>query len=271
MTPERDIPLTKCPACGKVQHGLLQVCPACGHLFSDPQATLPIARPASRRVDLSRVRTRLASNRLPPHVTIPFVAGLLVALAVILFVQFAGMDPGSGKAVPGRPRSQPAATAASAPPPALAPGVVRTVPSGVEFPEQQAARPETRARWDATFRPLLLGTTHRGCVPLTPGADDPETLVFSFARPLRFSHVTLQIGCVATRNANQLVDARMLTEDGQQRRVRVPGVPGAISVDLAGAWSSTVRLELASNVPSATSVGLARIEFFTFEEEKKSP
>ncbi len=96
MSERRETTVTKCPACGAVASGLPNCCPTCGHQFSIPGTALPAVREPTRQMDTLVVRRRSEKRWLPRHVTVPFLAGLLVAVVVLVLLRLAASDHKGG-------------------------------------------------------------------------------------------------------------------------------------------------------------------------------
>ncbi len=58
--------------------------------------------------------------------------------------------------------------------------------------------------------------------------------------------------------------ARLQTEDGSERDILIPGVAGPTWVDLAGAWTSSITIDMGDE--PLHDIGLGELEFFAFDD-----
>jgi hypothetical protein len=231
---------------------------------------------------------RLAAKRpFPRHIVVPFLAGLLVALlgAVVLRI---GADSNGDKgeknrgkaAVKAKPapqsqgfRAVPSDTAATkkgqtptkaqlsqAGGPRIGPTVLKLVPVEVrtsvdgEGDGAEGKRCPGEALTDSDPTTCLkLGTNGK-----------KATAEFSFEARRRFSHVMIGLGCSPDEAPRPPIEATIVTEDGSRRYLTMSPSGKEISVDLAGAWTSTVQMEFQAK--DASPVGLSGVEFFAFED-----
>ena len=264
------------------------VCPACDYTFADIQKTLPVVRDSTQEFG-PRTLSEKAGERLsgpPKHVVVPLLAGLLVAIAVIVVVRISSSDyqqtdNRSGQAESGsqdraRPLSRlssPGDTVVAADRslamrstqneagtmPSLGPGTSRQLPIDIGFTGNEKGDNEE----DGNEVLALVDGSSDTC--LYAGAPGHELLEFTFATPHRFSHIHFHIGCVAPQDSeDSLPRMKILCDDGSSRDVPVPNVQGPVWVDLAGAWSSRIILDMSH--PGFQSVGLGEVEFFVFEK-----
>ncbi|MBM4354169.1 MAG: hypothetical protein FJ109_10300 [Deltaproteobacteria bacterium] len=285
MTERRETTVSKCPACGAVTPGLPERCLACGHRFSEPGRSLPAMRDPTREMDTIVVRKRLDKRFLPRHVTVPFLAGLLVAVVVLVLLRLAASDhklglgggavetPGpSGREQGGGARSVQAS--GSQPPagdfpalPHLGPGTQPVVPDDIRYfrqvqDAQQGAPPDTLRLDD------LVDGSSGTC--LRPGrAGLPGRIELTFRAYHRFSHVAFTVGCLEGPAAASTSRVTVETEGGIHRTVLLPAVEGPVTADLAGSWASRIVLRL--DDPGLAALGLAEVQFFVFREDADAP
>ena len=104
--------VTKCPSCGRVSVGMPSECPSCGHVFTKPDTNLPAVREQTQGFQthalLERTRDE-ASSKMPRHIVVPVMAGLLVAIIVLVLVRLNANDG----------RNSQAAAGTGAPPPGI--------------------------------------------------------------------------------------------------------------------------------------------------------
>ena len=259
---ERQTTVTKCPACSSVFPGLPNECPKCGHRFADMQATLPQPREATTAFDSKPVREVLDKKRpIPKHVSVPFLAGLLVAVLVVIFIRLSATDHRSSRSRPWRASGgviTPEAAEEELEELRMGPREIPALPSRIVI-ENPSDQPPSQHDSDA----LLDGNPDTCFFPLKEGRSSP--LVFQFNTRKPFSRVVLGLGCGPGPDgpAPPTVQAHILTEDGKERRFRVPVRNGQLSYDLAGHWSASLRLWF-EETPEI-SLGLASVEFLSFQ------
>lgn len=279
---ERERTVTKCPACDKVTTGTPERCPGCGHLFSDLAKTLPVVCEGGSEPFIRVVRDESARTRgIPRHVAVPVLAGLLVAVMVLVFLRMSGTehrgtsspnrtgDKASGTQGPsGSDAAQPAGNVAakrnegaegleqtSTAALQLGPGVKRILPIETRFLRYESG---TSPQGD-----VLLDSNLSTCY--SPWRSDRDRQVsFRFASSLRISHVVVHVNCLTERNHEAVAEAAIVADDGSRRVVRLHERRGPVSVDLAGAWTSNLLFEF--DMGELAGVGLGEVEFFAFDD-----
>ena len=221
--------VTKCPSCGKVSVGMPPACPDCKHVFAKPDANLPAVREQTiefqTRSALERTREG-AARGMPRHIVVPVVAGLLVAVVVLILVRLNASDGRNSGAATG------------------------TIPSRVVI-----SAPDL----------VLMDGSMDTCYFLDKNASQ-RRLTVHFPSSMRFSHVLFHVSCLRSTQKGLRGQITLSTDDGTARRVQIPGVSGPTWVDLAGAWTRRIEIELTAS--EFEEIGLGELEFFAFEDEE---
>lgn len=270
--------VTKCPSCGKVSVGMPPECPACGHVFTKPDTNLPAVREQTQGFQTRAVLERTkATTGVPRHIVVPVVAGLLVAIVVLVLIRInAGENRNSG-AEPGSlvsPQAEKSLTAPGEVPdgstvagvasrrdgvvPSLGPGAHKVPPVEVVLGAGDTVGDEDREL-------VLMDGSMDTCYFLDRNTDE-QKLKVRFSSSMRFSHVLFHVSCLRSTRKGLNGRITLRTDDGTVRQVRIPGVSGPTWVDLAGAWTSTIEIELAEG--DFEDIGLGELEFFAFEDEE---
>lgn len=268
--------VTKCPACGRVTVGMPEVCPGCSHLFTLPDANLPAVREQTTEFQTRSLRDREPTTQhrnMPRHVVVPLIAGLLVAIVVVVVVRLNGPEKRQAGAATGRLKG-PADSAASvetlpvggstadAGPrrtggvPSLGPGARKVAPAAIVPLEGDGT--ETGPR-----EAVLLDGDQDTCY-FTSQDQTEQRLAVRFGNARRFSHVLFHVSCLRTTAKGLRGKLTLRTDDGMSRSVSVPGVAGPTWVDLAGAW--TGQIEISLDGASFEEIGLGELEFFAFDD-----
>jgi hypothetical protein len=278
--PSKHRTVIKCSSCGAEVSGLEECCPMCGYEFADLASTLPALRDHPERLATDQVREQLAEGQrtLPRSVTIPVLAGLMIAVVVLVFVRVTSEHNFSSHA-----ESQPQASAPVSVADALSqlpgeaadvgvekagnlvqaisgvgPAVQRVIPIDIRFPVSGLSNDHGV---QDRLREKVADSDLRTCVPLA-GRGGVSYAEFYFDKPMRFSHVMMHLGCEAEGRDLESVVCTLITEDGTRRRVTLQGGQRASLVDLAGALSGKISVEFeVSDVPL---VGLAEVSFYAF-------
>lgn len=268
--------VTKCPACGKVTVGMPSNCPACTHIFTKPDANLPAVRDQTTEFQTRQVLERtheVTSQGLPRHIVVPVIAGLLVAVVVVVIVRLnvedlrqsgaatgiispsptEGTETGESRPEPGDIATQPQRKGGV---PSLGPGARRIAPTGITL----AGSKET----ESGPREAVLTDGSPDTCYFTDGASGNRPLIVRFPHTYRFSHVLFHVSCLRTTHRDLRGEITLTTDDGTARTVQIPGVSGPTWVDLAGAW--TRRLEIDLTGSSFDEIGLGELEFFAFDD-----
>ena len=289
MTDDRTPTVIKCPACGSEAPGFQPCCPVCGYQYSDIADNLPVVRGDTEEVSSLTIAGRPAqSSPFPRRVVVPALAGLLVALVVMVFIQLTSSEstgarnPANGKvgklrgATPSAGLQRPAAVemagdagagreilarpAASA----LGPAVGLAGFGDVRFYASPGSDAPPSAKRFERSREALLDDRPETCLePALLPADTVTELYFD--SPARFSHVIFKVDCVDFDDPSVSLSGIITMEDGARRHVHLPHSRGLVHVDLAGAWSSKVSLKFDSD--GAAGVGIGAIEFFSFSDK----
>jgi hypothetical protein len=241
-------------------------------------------------MDTLVVRKRGEGRWLPRHVTVPFLAGLLVAVVVLVLLRLAasdhkpardgGLADGSrveatsgggaagGSADSPFPGGSPRATSTDFPVlPRLGPGTIRLLPNDVRYFRQVSSSADAPAAESPRLDDLIDGSTDTCLLPGRAGLPGRIELVFPTYR--RFSHVTFVVGCLEGPDAAATSRITVETEGGIHRTVLLPAVKGAVTADLAGSWTSRIVLRL--DDPGLASLGISELRFFVFREEGDAP
>lgn len=283
--PSKHRTVIKCSSCGAEVSGFEEVCPMCGYQFADLASTLPALRQESQEMPTTEVRERLSEERwpVPRYVLVPALAGLLIAVIVVVFVrvfsehkgstqkplrtdQEAGTGGASGSEGPavGSTVSAQAGnkTGSEVPVSSVGPEVVRVMPIDIRFPLDGDGDRVVSGKQAERLRETMADSDLHTCALLSAegGVSHAE---FYFDRPLRFSHVLMQLGCPSEGEPESGVSCTLATEDGTRRRFRVQGWDRPSLVDLAGAWSGKISLEF--DPGGLPVLGLAEISFYAFE------
>jgi len=265
-----------------VSTGTPERCPGCGHLFSDLAKTLPVIREGSQELPTRVVREEL--NRrpgVPRHIAVPVLAGLLIAVMVLVFLRMSGNEhrgasttgrsaipsPGNSGTVGAdvaRPSNPPemgdgsnpagleqASTASLQ----LGPGVKRVLPIDTHFPLHEGG--------SSPQGDVLLDSNLSTCYSPWRSATDRQ-VNFRFASSLRISHVVVHVNCLKARDASSVAGAAITADDGSQRKVHLRELRGPVSVDLAGAWTSNLLFDFDEG--ELAGVGIGEVEFFAFDD-----
>jgi len=290
MIDGRETTVTKCPACGAVTPGMPEQCPACSHRFSVPGTSLPILREPTRKMDTIPIRRKPVRHMLPRHVTVPFLAGLLVAVVVLVLLRLAASDHKAtgtaGDASPGQtvaggnPASSVEAAGSmtaghSATPPVgefpallhLGPGAVPAVPDDIRYFRLVSNSEQSAGTLMLRLDDLMDGNVETCLLPELSGL--PGRIELVFPRYYRFSHVTITVGCLRGPAAARVSKVAVETEGGIHRTVLLPTVEGPVTADLAGSWTSRIVIRL--DDPGLSDLGLAELRFFVFRKEGDEP
>jgi len=212
------------------------------------------------------------TGRIPRHILVPFLAGLLIAIVVAVFLRLSASDHRAASAGNGAEnyirvstesaRENPVAKKNPEDDPALrlGPGVKRVVPIQIRM----AGLDEKKsANADKAFEVEALADANSATC-FFPVADDLGGKVeFLFDGRMRFSHVVVHVGCLRGGSSSLKAEGTIVTEDGSRRHVAVPAKKGSVSVDLAGAWSATITLDFHNG--GFDGIGIGDLEFFAFE------
>lgn len=289
MTDDRTPTVIKCPACGSEAPGFQPSCPVCDYVYSNIAENLPAVRLETEEVSTLTIAGRPAqTGPFPRQVVVPVLAGLLVALVVMVFIQVTSNESGGARnsdrgnvvsmqkaepqdrqprsAIPvvtkdvgGELKSSPHLAA-----PAFGPAVGPAGLVDVRFFSSAGSGEPPSARRFERFREALLDDSPGTC--LEPSQLPVETTTeLYFDSPARFSHVVFRVECVKFDDPSVFLTGVITMEDGARRHVHLPHSPGVVHVDLAGAWSSKVSLSFDSD--GAAGVGIGEIEFFAFRDE----
>ncbi len=268
--------VTKCPSCGKVTVGMPSNCPACAHVFTNPDANLPAVREQTTEFQTRPVLERtheMTSQGMPRHIVVPVIAGLLVAVVVVVIVRLNVVElrqSGAATGIIARPQEPgPATTHESAAPPdivaqslrkggvpSLGPGARRIAPDGITL----AGAKET----ESGPREAVLTDGSPDTCYFTDGPSSNRRLVVRFPATRRFSHVLFHVSCLRTTHQELRGEITLTTDDGTARTVQIPGVSGPTWVDLAGAWTRRIEIDLTGS--SFDEIGLGELEFFAFDD-----
>jgi len=289
MTDDRTPTVIKCPACGSEAPGFQPTCPVCGYKYSDIADNLPAVRAATEEVSTLTIAGRPAqSSPFPRHVVVPVLAGLLVALVVMVFIQVTSSESngahnsndgqpaaaGNPKVTESKPRPSVAVPTKDAgdrlesspglAAPALGPAVGRAGLVDVRFfHSSQSGAPPSARRFER-FREALLDDLPDTCLEPALLPDQTTTELY-FDAPARFSHVVIRVECVQFDDPSVFLTGVITMEDGARRHVHLPHSAGVVHVDLAGAWSSKVLLKF--DTEGASGVGIGAIDFFAFSDK----
>lgn len=295
MTEKTETTVSKCPSCGGVTPGIPAKCPSCGYRFSDFKKTLPAVRQATEEVGTLQPGKAARTALVPRSVLVPFLAGLLVAVVVAVFVRLSASEHRAAA------RSETAGSNQSG-----ARGNTKAAKNAqpkAEFLaaskgiEQKRKEQGTAVRDEALLRlgpnvskvvPVDVGTggmdSEKGDVVTPDAVLDVDTLIdsnydtclvtdnlagkdgiqFFFDGRMRFSHVVVHVTCLRHVEPGRVVEGSFVTEDGSRRLMALPARPGAVSVDLAGVWTSVITMDL-GKMPGQ-GIGVSELEFFAFED-----
>jgi hypothetical protein len=142
--------------------------------------------------------------------------------------------------------------------PSLGPGVREVSPSEIRLGSAPPADNDTREM-------VLMDGSMDTCYFLDKGAEE-RRLVVHFPSSMRFSHVLFHVSCLRSTQKDLRGQITLRTDDGTARRVQIPGVSGPTWVDLAGAWTRRIEIELTAS--EFEEIGLGELEFFAFEDEE---
>lgn len=278
--PSKHRTVIKCSSCGAEVSGFEECCPMCGYEFADLASTLPALRGDTRRLPTDQIREQVTeSNRIVPRsVTVPVLAGLMLAVVVLVFVRVAS-DHKSSSQTESKPQQLTSVSAADAQSrlPAEAtdvqgeevgrsirtvsgvgPDVDRVHPIDIRFPGSGLSNDDGV---QGRLREKVADSDLRTCIPLAT-AGGVSHAEFYFDKPMRFSHVMMHLGCVVEGAILDGVVCTLTTEDGTRRRITLQGGQRASLVDLAGALSGKISMEF--EVTEVPLVGLAEVSFYVF-------
>lgn len=271
--------VTKCPSCGKVSVGMPASCPECQHVFTRPDANLPVVREQA-----SEFQTRTALERtrepnspgLPKHIVVPIVAGLLVAVVVLTLVRLnapeshnsgaakgaiaphsQGERAGEGGLFDGKQKAE-STSRRDGVVPSLGPGARKVSPTEIRLGHPGPAPEDAREL-------VLMDGSMDTCYFMERDAGERRFTV-DFPSSMRFSHVLFHVSCLRSTRKELRGQITLRTDDGTERRIQIPGVSGPTWVDLAGAWTRGIEIEL--NGAEFEEIGLGELEFFVFEDEE---
>jgi len=255
-------------------------CTACKHVFTKPDANLPAVREETIEFQTRSAleRTRDDSTRgMPRHIVVPVVAGLLVAVIVLILVRLNASDGrNSGAATgslsaqqqgessdPSEARRDGQTESGTIPRrdgvvPSLGPGAKKVSPTDIHLGNSSEDRDETREL-------VLMDGSMDTCYFLDKSAQE-RRLKVHFSSSMRFSHVLFHVSCLRSTQKDLRGRITLRTDDGTERRVQIPGVSGPTWVDLAGAWTRSIEIELTAS--EFEEIGLGELEFFAFEDEE---
>ncbi len=268
--------VTKCPSCGKVSVGMPPACPDCKHVFAKPDANLPAVREQTiefqTRSALERTREG-AARGMPRHIVVPVVAGLLVAVVVLILVRLNASDGRNSGAATG---TIPSRVVISAPDSdqsgqgeagkaARRDGVVPSLGPGARGVSPTEIRLGSAAPTEDARELVLMDGSMDTCYFLDKNASQ-RRLTVHFPSSMRFSHVLFHVSCLRSTQKGLRGQITLSTDDGTARRVQIPGVSGPTWVDLAGAWTRRIEIELTAS--EFEEIGLGELEFFAFEDEE---
>jgi hypothetical protein len=271
--------VTKCPSCGKVSVGMPPSCPGCQHIFAEPDANLPAVREQTiefqTRSALERTREG-ATRGMPRHIVVPVVAGLLVAIVVLILVRLNASDGRNSGAATGNIPTREGTGLAATPGthqdglgesgepsrrdgvvPRLGPGASKISPSEIRLGSLEPA--------DDARELVLMDGSMDTCYFLEKSAEQ-RRLTVTFPSSMRFSHVLFHVSCLRSTRKGLRGQITLRTDGGTARRVQIPGVSGPTYVDLAGAWTRRIEIELTAS--EFEEIGLGELEFFAFEDEE---